>query len=65
MSVLTSGLLFRCSYNLEQLDLKTAVPTEAINSASGRRRARAGLKSILEQRYKTGKNRWFFQKLRF
>ncbi|KAI6649141.1 Ribosomal protein L27 [Oopsacas minuta] len=30
-----------------------------------RRKAREIVKNVFEQRYKTGKNKWFFQKLRF
>uniref|UniRef100_H2Z569 60S ribosomal protein L27 n=1 Tax=Ciona savignyi TaxID=51511 RepID=H2Z569_CIOSA len=44
---------------------KSAVNKEAIRDATGRRKARREIKSQFETRYKTGKNKWFFQKLRF
>merc|ERR1712058_38124 len=47
-----------------QLD-KSAVNKEAIRDAGARRKARREVKKKFEERYKTGKNKWFFQKLRF
>ncbi|XP_026693949.2 large ribosomal subunit protein eL27 [Ciona intestinalis] len=44
---------------------KSSVNKEAIRDATGRRKARREVKSQFENRYKTGKNKWFFQKLRF
>nr|XP_026693949.1 60S ribosomal protein L27 [Ciona intestinalis] len=44
---------------------KSSVNKEAIRDATGRRKARREIKSQFENRYKTGKNKWFFQKLRF
>merc|ERR1712050_423759 len=44
---------------------KEFVNKEAIKDSAGKRRARAHVKSLFEERYKTGKNKWFFQKLRF
>lgn len=44
---------------------KSAVNKEAIRDSAGRRKARREIKSKFEDRYRTGKNKWFFQKLRF
>ncbi|XP_003386102.1 PREDICTED: 60S ribosomal protein L27-like [Amphimedon queenslandica] len=44
---------------------KQVVNKEGLRDLKGRRRARFMIKKKLEERHKTGKNRWFFQKLRF
>ena len=44
---------------------KTTVNKEKIRDAAGRRKARQEVKAKFEERFKTGKNRWFFQKLKF
>lgn len=44
---------------------KSAVNKDVLKDPGKRRKARREIKSKLEERYKTGKNRWFFQKLRF
>merc|ERR1711970_1370816 len=44
---------------------KDLVNKEALKDASAKRRARAHVKTTFEERYKTGKNRWLFTKLRF
>lgn len=44
---------------------KSVVNKEVLKDPSKRRKARREVKSKFEERYKTGKNRWFFQKLRF
>merc|ERR1712109_72964 len=44
---------------------KELVNKESLKDPSGKRTARAHVKTLFEERYKTGKNKWFFQKLRF
>jgi large subunit ribosomal protein L27e len=44
---------------------KTTVNKEAVKDLSKKRKARQEIKAKFEERYKTGKNRWFFAKLRF
>merc|ERR1712170_198685 len=44
---------------------KQAVNKEAFKDPALRRKARREIKAKFEDRYKTGKNKWFFQKLRF
>jgi ribosomal protein L14E/L6E/L27E len=55
-------------YSLE-VDLKHIVNQEVINRPDARPNARKEVKKALEEKYqtslKTGKNRWFFNKLRF
>lgn len=51
-------------YSLD-VDLKSTLTADKLESTAGRVEARKGAKAVLEERFKTGKNRWFFSKLRF
>jgi len=51
-------------YTLD-VDLKGVVATDAAENSSKREEARKASKGLLEEKFKTGKNRWFFTKLRF
>ena len=59
-------------YALE-VDLKSTVTTDVLSASAAnptaRQNARKEVKKLLEEKYdssiKTGKNKWFFQKLRF
>lgn len=44
---------------------KSAVNKDAFRDPALKRKARRDVKAKFEERYKTGKNKWFFQKLRF
>ena len=44
---------------------KTVTNREVAKDPSKKRRAKAVVKKLFEERYKSGKNRWFFSKLRF
>ncbi len=44
---------------------KAAVNKDALKDASKKRKAARDVKAKFEERYKTGKNKWFFTKLRF
>ncbi|XP_064613747.1 large ribosomal subunit protein eL27-like [Liolophura sinensis] len=44
---------------------KEVVNKDAFRDPAKKRKARREVKAKFEERYKTGKNRWFFQKLRF
>ena len=50
-------------YNLD-LELKQVVTSESFKDPSERITARKAVKKLLEERYNSGKNKWFFQKLR-
>lgn len=63
--VLNYNHLMPTRYSVDVPIDKGVVNKEAIRDAAGRRKARREVKSKLEDRYKTGKNKWFFQKLRF
>ena len=51
-------------YGLD-LELKKLVTADAIKDPAKRSIVRKQLKNRFEQRFRQGKNRWFFQKLRF
>lgn len=44
---------------------KNLVNKDVLKEPGKKRRARMEIKTKFEERYKTGKNRWFFTKLRF
>ncbi|KAJ3308511.1 60S ribosomal protein L27A [Blyttiomyces sp. JEL0837] len=51
-------------YNFD-LDLKQVLTAETFKEPAQRFAAKKAIKKLLEERYNSGKNRWFFQKLRF
>eukprot|EP00128_Syssomonas_multiformis_P004086 Colp12_sorted_trinity150504_noHs@20190 len=52
-------------YAVEIDAVKTVVNKEVLKDQTQKLKARKELKKLFEDRYKTGKNKWFFQKLRF
>ncbi|VDN06842.1 unnamed protein product [Thelazia callipaeda] len=52
-------------YSVDVVLDKSLVNKEVLKEPGKKRRARMEVKSKFEERYKTGKNRWFFTKLRF
>merc|ERR1712213_43518 len=44
---------------------KEIVNKDSLKDSTKKRSAKAHVKQAFEERYKTGKNKWFFQKLRF
>ena len=51
-------------YNLELEGLKGAVSNDTFKETSQREEAKKTVKKTLEERYTSGKNRWFFTPLR-
>jgi len=51
-------------YNLD-VELKGVVSAEVLKDVPARAKARQEVKKLFEERYNSGKNKWFFQKLRF
>ena len=51
-------------YTLE-VDLKNVVTTDCVDNSTKRKEANQEAKGMLEEKFKSGKNRWFFTKLRF
>jgi large subunit ribosomal protein L27e len=53
-------------YSLD-VDLKSAVPTDVLDKDNVERKkeARKAAKTVLTEKWKSGKNKWFYSKLRF
>jgi large subunit ribosomal protein L27e len=51
-------------YTLD-VDLKATVTPDALENATKKTAARKEAKKVLEERFKTGKSRWFFTRLAF
>ncbi|DBA99054.1 hypothetical protein WJX82_011733 [Trebouxia sp. C0006] len=51
-------------YTLD-VDLKSLITNEAVENSSKRTEARKEAKKLMEEKFKTGTNKWFFSKLRF
>ena len=56
--------LFPTRYALELEGLKGIVNSETFKEVSQREDSKKQIKKLLEDRYTSGKNKWFFQKLR-
>ncbi|RHZ77340.1 hypothetical protein Glove_180g68 [Diversispora epigaea] len=52
-------------YNFELEDLKQVVTPETFKEPAQRETAKKTVRKSLKERYKAGKNKWFFTKLRF
>jgi len=52
-------------YTLELESLKNVITNDTFKEPTLRENAKKVIKKALEERYTSGKNRWFFQKLRF
>ncbi|ORY89669.1 ribosomal L27e protein family-domain-containing protein [Leucosporidium creatinivorum] len=52
-------------YALELEALKGSVAPETFKEVSGREDAKKAIKKVFEERYLSGKNKWFFTPLRF
>ncbi|KAG8921595.1 hypothetical protein FRC02_012496 [Tulasnella sp. 418] len=57
--------LFPTRYALELENLKGTVSAETFKEPSQRQDAKKTIKKLFEERYQSGKNKWFFQPLRF
>jgi large subunit ribosomal protein L27e len=53
-----------CRYTLD-VDLKGSVTAETFKEPAQRKSAKKQIKAAFQDRYKTGKNKWFFEALRF
>ncbi|KNC97747.1 uncharacterized protein SPPG_06748 [Spizellomyces punctatus DAOM BR117] len=64
VKVVNYNHLMPTRYNLD-IDLKQVVGAESVKEPTQRIQSRKAVKKLFEERYNSGKNRWFFQKLRF
>ncbi|KAF9102890.1 hypothetical protein BGX29_004084 [Mortierella sp. GBA35] len=52
-------------YGLELENLKSVLTVDSFKEPSQREEAKKAIKKLFEERYNSGKNKWFFSKLRF
>ncbi|KAK9908680.1 hypothetical protein WJX75_001355 [Coccomyxa subellipsoidea] len=64
MKVVNYQHIMPTRYTLD-VDLKSLVTADVVDNSTKRKEVRVEVNKILEDKFKTGKNRWFFQKLRF
>ncbi|KZO99129.1 60S ribosomal protein L27 [Calocera viscosa TUFC12733] len=57
--------LFPTRYQFELEGLKGSVENETFKEPTSRENSKKNVKKLLEERYTSGKNRWFFTPLRF
>merc|ERR1719246_104117 len=65
VKVINYNHLMPTRYSVDVAINKTVVNKESMKDPAGKRKCKAAVKASLEERYKSGKNKWFFQKLRF
>jgi len=65
VKVINYNHLMPTRYSVEVNVDKAVVNKEVLKDPAAKKKARREVKAKLEERYKTGKNKWFFQKLRF
>merc|ERR1712154_698658 len=65
VKVVNYNHLMPTRYSVDLAFEKSVVNKDVFRDPSLKRKARREVKAKFEERYKTGKNKWFFQKLRF
>merc|ERR1711993_181638 len=65
LKVVNYNHLMPTRYSVDVALNKSVVNKDVLKDGSKRARARTEIKQKLEERYNIGKNKWFFQKLRF
>merc|ERR1712189_32494 len=65
LKVVNYNHLMPTRYSVDVALNKSVVNKDILKDGSKRARARTEIKQKLEERYNIGKNKWFFQKLRF
>merc|ERR1712142_900221 len=65
VKVVNYNHLMPTRYSVDVAVNKSIVNKESLKDAAGKRKCKAHVKTAFEERYKSGKNKWFFQKLRF
>lgn len=65
VKVINYNHLMPTRYTLDVESFKLAVSTEALEETESRKEAKKAVKKALEEKHQAGKNKWFFQKLRF
>jgi len=65
IKVINYNHLMPTRYTLELEGLKGVVSSDTFKEVSQREDAKKSVKKVLEERYTSGKNRWFFTPLKF
>ncbi|EIW79625.1 60s ribosomal protein l27 [Coniophora puteana RWD-64-598 SS2] len=65
IKVVNYSHLFPTRYALELESLKGSVSADTFKEPSQREDSKKNIKKLFEERYQSGKNKWFFQALRF
>ncbi|KAK9474623.1 60S ribosomal protein eL27 [Dipodascopsis tothii] len=65
IKVVNYNHLMPTRYTLDLESLKNVLSTETFKEPSQREDAKKTIKKAFEERYQSGRNRWFFTKLRF
>ncbi|TRM67068.1 ribosomal L27e protein family-domain-containing protein [Schizophyllum amplum] len=65
IKVINYSHMFPTRYALELEGLKGSVASDTFKEPTQREDAKKTIKKMLEDRYTSGKNKWFFQPLRF
>uniref|UniRef100_A0A0N5C6D9 60S ribosomal protein L27 n=2 Tax=Strongyloides papillosus TaxID=174720 RepID=A0A0N5C6D9_STREA len=65
LKVISYSHVIPTRYSLESEFDKNLVNKDAVKEPNTKRKALASIKKEFEDKYKTGKNKWFFTKLRF
>jgi len=65
IKVINYSHLFPTRYALDLEGLKGAVTVESFKEPSQRENSKKTIKKLFEDRYTSGKNKWFFEPLRF
>ena len=64
IKVLNYSHVMPTRYTLDT-EFPAAVNLETLKDAAAKKEAKKEVRKVLEEKYKTGQNKWFFQKLRF
>src|ERR1700759_2412928 len=65
IKIINYNHLMPTRYTLELEGLKGTVAHDTFKEPSARKDARKNVKKVFEERFQTGKNKWFFTPLRF
>lgn len=64
MKVINYSHIMPTRYSFDA-EMPASVNVETLKDAAAKKEAKKEVRKILEEKYKTGENKWFFQKLRF
>jgi large subunit ribosomal protein L27e len=65
IKIINYNHLMPTRYTLELEGLKGTVAHDTFKEVTARQEARKNIKKVFEDRFQTGKNKWFFTPLRF